>query len=252
MGTSLGNLHVYKGNPDEVKKLLHQGEYMVDEISKEWTSVFCREFRDGATEKVAKKLSKTLVEPILSFQYFDDDFIYLVLFKQGKIIAQYWMGDSGEPYFKNCRSFISELGFDASWEKRLRNIFKCNDLGRKVDMLEEFLGVALYLDIDFLLDGTSSFEHHRDDVLYREYDEQLQKLKRIKNKTKAVMVQEFNGKMARFYARPFLLAEQSDDGVYNHDKCIMYDIKDDKLQPMFEKIRIHGHAETIFGRDVLL
>ncbi|MFZ5974038.1 MAG: hypothetical protein ACOYU3_01340, partial [Bacillota bacterium] len=42
------------------------------------------------------------------------------------------------------------------------------------------------------------------------------------------------------------------DGVYNHDKCIMYDIKDDKLQPMFEKIRIHGHAETIFGRDVLL
>jgi len=255
MGTSLGNLHVYKGKQEEVKEALHQGEYVVADISKEWTSVFCREFRDGDTEKAAKGLSKTLAEPILSFQYFDDDIISLVLFKEGRISAQFRMAYTGDPYLKNCRNFISELGFDTSQEKRLRTIFKCSDLERKVELLEEFFGVKLYLDIDFMQEAISSFVLKRDNVLYLEYEKQLKELKKIKNITKAVLTQEINGKMARFDARPFIMAQQGDDGAYDQDECIICDVIDDELIRLYKKAKVVGGGdipETVSGNNILI
>ncbi len=186
MGTTLSNLHIYDVEPERVKPLL-TGGYTVLGISKGWTSVFSPAFREKGADTLAKKVSKQTGAPVLSFYYFDDDLLALTLFQAGKWSAGYCMQASGAPYLYRCGRFISELGFDPAREGDLRKIFRCSEAGQMVELLEEFFGVALYVDLNFFEEGTDNFIRQRGDEAYRIYSQQMKKADRIKNCTKMTL-----------------------------------------------------------------
>lgn len=170
MGTTLANIHVYKQDADTIKNLLPD-EYVVKEISKDWVTILNRGLMEKDPFSVASELSRHTTSPIITFYYFDDDVMALVLSKQGKDIANCGNDYEGEIHLENCEAFMDELGFHPESIARFTQILQCTDLGKKVDMLEEFLGVALYIDVDFLDNGVEKFICHRGDSIYKDYEQ---------------------------------------------------------------------------------
>ena len=175
MGITLGNFHVYKGDIKQVSEAL-ENKYTVKQLSPNWITVL-GDFLDDQASKAARLLSKAIKEPVFHFYYFDDDFFLFELFVEGKAV-------------KSTKSIAPLLDLDKAQEKRLKVILKCENLSEQVPMLEELLGVALLIDLMFLEGATEKeFYRERDDKEYLEYLNKQKKLK-IKNKTKAVLVQE--------------------------------------------------------------
>ena len=140
MGTTLGNIHIYKEKPEIIKTLLSD-EHIVLSISKDWVSILNPSFGSEGSDKTAKKISKSLSAPVFAFQYHDDDIMSLSMYKDGKTIARHYMNCSYVPYTKNAKGFVEGIGLEAKSQTKLNKIFRCNNIADKVEMLEEFLAL---------------------------------------------------------------------------------------------------------------
>ncbi len=239
MGTTLANLHVYNVHPESVKPFVNKN-FNVLELSEGWTSILGISLEDA--DKEAGKLSKNIGAAVLSFMYFDDDLMSLKLFKNGKRTAHYEMFYEREPYLKGCREFLAAAGFDSAMETRLRKILRCEDLGRKVEMLEEFFGISLYIDPVLLKEEPGKFQRTRGDSAYRSFDEERRRLNKIKNKTKAVLTQEIEAKLSFLFTdmgqqRYFVL---SMDNSKNLNNGHLFELAEDELKPVAEKLILPG------------
>lgn len=235
MGTTLATIHAYKQKLQAVQDILPSA--CVRQISEDWTSVL--DIEPGDSEKLARKLSKALEAPAMAFNCFDDDLISLKLYSQGKLSAQYIMNEGYEPYLKHCDQFVSVLGWDNKLISRLRKIFKCDDLSRKIDMLEEFFGVAFYVHSEFISEGAQAYVKQRGDSLYKAYEIEQKKINRIKNQTTVVLTQEINAKGMPVMNRRdyFLLAGRKGD-TYDGSECGVYKLDKDQLLPVMGNLRI--------------
>ena len=243
MGTTLASFHVYQKSPEAIRPLLGEG-YTAVALSEGWTSVLSRVGECELVDKPAKKLSKALDAPVLSFLYFDDDLMTLALFKGGKLCAQYRMNYGTEPYVAHCDAFTETLGWDKALSGRLRRIFKCSDLEEKIAMLEEFFGVALRVDAEFIKNGADSFIRKRGDAVFREYEAKQKKLSKIKNKTQAVLTQELDAKLS--CADPFIASYRGNTNIYEHELGEALELVGDELKPMMGSFRMSGFSAKIY------
>jgi len=244
MGTTLASYHVYGQPPEAVLPLLDKNEIAVS-LSEGWTSVLSRPSGCELSDKPAKKLSKALDAPVLSFLYFDDDLMSLTFFHGGKLCAQYRMDEGAEPYLAHVGAFAETLGWDKSLASRLKRIFGCSDMEDKVAMLEEFFGVALRVDAVFLEDGAEAFVRQRGDTLCREYEAKQKKLSKIKNKTRVVLTQEIDAKLSS--RKPCIAVRcGADVDIYDPDMGEMLELVGDELRPMLGSFRLPGFDTHIY------
>jgi hypothetical protein len=234
----MGNLHIYNADSETIKSLIN-GDYPVARISDEWTSVL--DVGLEAADAEAKKLSKSLDATVFSFMYFDDDLISLKLFREGKKIAHYEIYYERKPYIKNCGEFLAAARLEASLEGKLRKIFKCEDLGRKVEMLEEFFGVAFYINSEFVKEGREKYRRKRGDTHFLKYEEEQKKIYKIKNKTKAVLTQEIDAILWPFFneeatnSNYFLLSNTVEE--YTNEGRLA-ELVEDTLQRILQRVNL--------------
>ncbi|RED55772.1 hypothetical protein [Cohnella lupini] len=194
MGTSFANLQVRACSTDEIEKALPGSRAI--QLSKGWTTVVCEQFQVGNLEKSARKLSKAIDQSVLSIEYFDDDVLRIAVYRNGKVIDSH-INENGYGLPKKPgkpKLFIKELEFESVEVKYVKEILACEDLGKKLQLFQYFLGVALWIDHRMLSEGKEAdFRCERNLSLIDEYIAENNKKNRIKNQMKVTLLMEFEG-----------------------------------------------------------
>ncbi|RUT33598.1 hypothetical protein EJP77_08130 [Paenibacillus zeisoli] len=198
MGTSFVNLQIRSNSIREIEKILPGST--AGSFSDGWTTIISEHFQVGDIEKVAKKLSKAITQSVMSVEYHDDDVLRMSIYRNGKTMTSHITGGEGYGLPRKpgkSKVFIEELGFDLSEDKYLKAILACEDLGKKIELLQHFLGVTISIDHKMMLIDDSVKEYHcqRDLTIIEEYIKEASKRNRIKNQTKAHLLEEFEGAM---------------------------------------------------------
>ena len=82
MGAKFGNLNVRGAGRDDVE-LLCPG-LAVDILAPGWVTVAGHTLLEGEAPRLARRLSKSLGVPVMAAEYFDDDFLELGLYRDGR------------------------------------------------------------------------------------------------------------------------------------------------------------------------
>lgn len=198
MGTTFTNLQVREHSIDEIEKVLPHS--LVRNLSDGWTTIVSEQFQVGAISKIGRKLSKVINKSVLSIEFFDDDVLRMTIYRDGKTLTSHVNKNSYNIPSKmgNHKAFLEELDFDLSESKYFKEVLKCVDVGRKIELLQLFLGVALWIDDRMLLDGVESeFHYERNVNLIKVYISEQRKKNHIKNQTKANVIMELEGALIR-------------------------------------------------------
>ncbi len=250
MGTTLGNLHLYtRGGqyPDELISLRH----MVLCLSDGWVSILDRAFQTDVLHKEARRISKAVAAPMLSFFLFDDDHITLGLWRDGRRIGEYT--DYPTSSLKGVSAFGQSLDLNGEEMARFRHILRCADARLKAELLEELFGVALVIDTDLLEVGQESFVRHKSRELFDAYWAEQSRMNNIRNKTKAVLIQEIYAKLVCLGGN-ILLSYPDEHGIHHRDKAMPYVLENGVLIPLLgqdiyvnihETILTNGHQATV-------
>lgn len=253
MGTTLGNLHLYIPDGQEASNLESFGHDVLY-LSDGWISILDRSFQTDLLNKEAKRISKAVAAPVLSFSLFDDDYIVIELWWGGRRIGEYT--DYPASSLKGGSAFEQNLGLSGDDMARLRHILRCADARRKAELLEELFGVALVIDTDFLEDGPESFARHKGRELFDAYWAEQRRMENIQNKTKAVLTQELCAKIVCLDGNMFL-SYPDEHGIHPHDKMEPYVLENGSLMPMLGEdihtgilvqVLINGCQATVMKR----
>lgn len=143
MGFTLSSIHVYTSQPigSEVCQFAS--------FSDHWQTCITPFERHRVYLEKAKKLSKTIADPVLCFGVFDSDYTMLDFFQNGKIAASY--RGTGFPQPRNLYQIPKLVGYETGEKRRLSKILACPDAERQIGMLEELFGVCLLVDEQLLL-----------------------------------------------------------------------------------------------------
>jgi hypothetical protein len=194
MGTTFANLQVRECSTDEIEKALPGSRAI--QLSEGWTTVVSEQFQVGNLEKSAKKLSKAIDQSLLSIEYFDDDVLRIAVYRNGKVIDSH-INENGYGLAKRPgkpKLFIEELEYESVETKYVKEILACEDLGKKLQLFQYFLGVALWIDHRMLSEGMEAdFRCERNLSLIDEYIAENNKRNRIKNQMKITLLTEFEG-----------------------------------------------------------
>jgi hypothetical protein len=198
VGTKFANLQIRQ--LDTVCTLELLPGWTMKQLSEGWTTVLHEDFYIGNIEAAARKLSKKIVNPVLSVGYYDDDVLVLKLFKGGKAITSH-VSDNAYGYEAkagNANKFAENLELEDNDAGFLKDILKCEDLERKVSLLEDLFGVCLWIQAEFLNDqGEEHFCRNRDLSRVKEYSDELRIANKINNVTKVELITEFEGLLKR-------------------------------------------------------
>ena len=186
MGTTLCSVHVYTNEPIDPAL----GEFR--SFSEGWQTAMSVQMIAN-TPSFARKLSRKIQTPVLMFDIYDSDEVEFVIFENGRTSASYsTYAESGN---KGISKIPGIFGYPDSDRRRLSAILRCYDIDQKVEMLEEFFGVALIID-DELIELTPEYtERCRGEELYLAYREQERMLRGKRAPVHAVLTEEFNGKL---------------------------------------------------------
>lgn len=223
MGTTFVNLHTRNYLTEEINKVLPGS--IVRNFSDGWTTIVSEHFEVGRIDIVAKKLSKAIDQSVLSIEYFDDDLLRMTIYRNGKSLTSH-INENGyglPKKFGKPKVFVEELGFDLSEVKHFKEILACEDLGKKIELLQYFLGVTLWIDDRMLLVGLESdFRCQRNLSLIEEYIIETNKRNRIKNQTKVKLLMEFEGAVIEKLGDKKYLIGMPPYGIYGFEEEIIY------------------------------
>ncbi|WP_410769487.1 hypothetical protein [Fontibacillus sp. BL9] len=225
MGTTFTNLQVREHSIDEIEKVLPH--CIVRNLSDGWTTIVSEHFQVGDISKVGRKLSKAINKSVLSIEFFDDDVLRMTIYRDGKTLTSHVNKNSYNIPSKlgNHNAFLKELEFDLSESKYFKEVLKYEDLGKKIELLQHFLGVALWIDDRMLLDGAESeFYYKRNVDFVKEYINKQKKKNHIKNQTKANVIMELEGALIRGLGNNKILIGIPPYRKLSYEKEIIYTI----------------------------
>ena len=158
--------------------------YTVRESTSGWVSIL-PQFQEG--DSILKplneltQLAKQGVGPCLLFFYGDDDEFSLSLYMDGKKqgTVDSFGKRSGITQFEKALSDIPELG------NKLKMLSRCKTFDEQISLLEETFGIALYDLWDMEPRAVRQSEETYREIIARE-----EKLKRLKNRFRAVEIEE--------------------------------------------------------------
>ena len=192
MGTKFANLQIRQQDPKGLPELLP--DCTIRQLSEGWTTVLHHDFHIGNIAVAAQKLSKKIKYPILSVGYYDDDVLVLGLFRDGKSISAHISDNSCgyEARLGNVKKFAEFLELEENDVSLLKAILGCQNLERKIYLLENLLGVCLWIKLDDLIDQQAEgFCRKRNISVIQEYLEEFRTANRLNNCTKVKLISEF-------------------------------------------------------------
>lgn len=235
MGTTFANLQVRNGSVHEIQLALPGT--VVKEYSDGWCTIVGEHFEVGQMDRIAGALSRSIDQGVLSIEYFDDDLLKMTIFNKGRTltshISENGQGIPGKP--GKPKTFINELEFDSSETTLFREILACNDTGKKLELLQCFLGVELLIGYDILLNAAESeFRRERNLAVVEEAVSEMKKRKRIVNQTKARLLMEFEGALLHILGdNKYVIGMPPYDGTF--DQELMYKLlPNGMLEPMLD------------------
>ena len=144
MGNKFCNLNIYCTTPIKVAHEIPQGH--VYQCVDKWLTVTSPVFEWGNTQKYAKALSKSLSLPVLSTEYFDDDFVEFSLYYCGKLVTKH-IPVSYEDIKKkkgNAAKIIECISLNIVEETALKKVLSVSDCEEIVYLLESYLGCPIF------------------------------------------------------------------------------------------------------------
>lgn len=144
MGNKFCNLNIYCTAPIKVTHEIPQGH--VYQCVDKWLTVTSPVFEWGNTQKYAKALSKSLSLPVLSTEYFDDDFVEFALYCCGKLVTKH-IPVSYEDFKKkkgNAAKIIECLSLNILEEATLKKVLSVADCEESVYLLESYFGCPIF------------------------------------------------------------------------------------------------------------
>lgn len=190
MGTFLGNLQVLSANENDVAALMPKGA-IVEKWSERFVTVLHESFGFGAMDRPAKKLSKQLPQAtVLAVGLVDSDAVELSVWREGKritaMIGEYEGGPSkkGDP-----KKFCAALDLPEEDVPRLKAVWAKGDAEEQLNLTAALLGAPLYADPRVVPEK----QVVRDTEYVDRWLEERPDPPRVKNRTKAELIQELTG-----------------------------------------------------------
>ncbi|MBQ3569463.1 MAG: hypothetical protein IJA20_02195 [Methanocorpusculum sp.] len=188
MGAKFANIQIQCNDVESVRAQCPQ--YTVTALAEGWITVLGDAIDWGTAQKEAKRLSKQLPYSILTVEYFDDDFVELTVYKEGKkaaghVPAEYesFARSPGKP-----KKFIETLNLPSEEEKTLKAIFQERSPELCVHLMESLLGCVLWVDEESLIYAKPLGRDYLEEYLSRKAEQS-----KIKNQTKLALLDEVTG-----------------------------------------------------------
>ena len=144
MGNKFCNLNIYRTAPVELTAEVPQSHTY--QCADQWLTVTSPVLEWGNTQKYAKALSKKLSCPVLSTEYFDDDFVEFSLYCCGKLITKH-IPVAYEDIKKkkgNAAKMMECLSRNRMEEAALKKVLSVSDCEESVYLLESYLGCPIF------------------------------------------------------------------------------------------------------------
>ena len=121
-------------------------EFCGYECAEGWLTVTSPLFEWGSTQKYAKELSASLPAPVLSTEYYDDDYVEFALYDSGKLVAKHVPVTYEDLPKKggNAAWFLHTLGLNTMDEPLLKKVFSVTDCEQSVCLLESLFGCPIW------------------------------------------------------------------------------------------------------------
>lgn len=235
--------------------------------------------------KLARKISKITDKPVLFFFVYDSDIVSFSFLINGRKIVDFSTESTSSP--KGISKIPEIVGDDQKGSKRkISTLLQCADNERLISLLEEYFGLNLLFDAEYLSESTD-VKFEKGEGLYREYLEEYKKICGKNAAIRAEMIKEYHGKIfmsqfgsekycPQFYylfgydtpenhkLHPVLFSgnelEPCDLKESDYNDCISYreEMKlagvSDKFDPNSERYSLHfdSNAPGIFqGREIV-
>lgn len=190
MGTFLGNLTVLGSDVETVSALLPGTT--VGQWSERFVTVLHESYGMGeALDRPARKLSKALPwAVVLASALVDSDLLELTVWQGGKrVTTRGHFPYDGVPKRGDPKKFCAALGLPEEDEARLKAVWAKGNAEEQLELTAALLGAPLYCDTR----AVPQEMHRRDAVQVDEWLAQRPDPPKVKNRTKAEIVQELAG-----------------------------------------------------------
>lgn len=204
MGTSLTSLHIFSNSAPEdcgfsFRSFSPNWQTCVNDLSGQFPN---------DSRKNAKHVSQCTDAPVLYFEVFDSESVWVEFFHKGKAV-------------KKLFDIPALIGYGAGQKRRLSQILQCSDADLKIGMLEEYLGVCLLYTPE-LESEPELLRRERDDTLYKRYQENEKALTGKAAPFKIDLIAEYPGKIfwnqfgdhTTYKPHFFLYGYESEESLY--------------------------------------
>ena len=230
MGSKFCNLNVFGGDRDAVKRLC--AGYTVKAQAQSWVTVMSRDLEWGMAQKEARRLSKAILQPVLSTEYFDDDYVEFGVYLGGKRVARHVPAEyEGFPrVLGKSGAWAAQFGLSQSDEKALQVIFKETSPEASLRLLECVLGCPLWPDPE-APDGSFL----PDQSYLTEYLERKKAERKIRNQTKLTLLDEVSGDFGHLVSYPAIRTEPK-------NQISVWEIHENMFRKIFQREANGGAA----------
>lgn len=196
MGTFLGNLQVLDASEEQIATLLPRA--VTGCWSERFITVLHESYGFGSVEQPAKKLSKQLLQAtVLAVGLADSDALELSVWQGGKRIAAQIDGYEGSPAKKgDPKRFCAALGLPEEDVPRLKAVWTKGDAEEKLALTAALLAAPLHCRVDWLPKERAV----RDTAMVDQWLAQRPDPPKVKNQTRAELIQELTGVDFRSYS----------------------------------------------------
>lgn len=246
MGAAFVNLQVNTPSESIPETLIPKG-YVKRQTAGEWVSVYEEKesFEWNKMSRLGKKISKECAVCVIAVSFFDEDEFSMELYKDGKTIGFYRINLS-QSFSKGSTKWIEELKLSGEEAGAFRYLLKKEMLPMEsIHVFSRLLGVRLYGDLRMLEEEPKLWQKDAENVIAEIGEEK--KRSRIKNRTRANLIQEFPGLFESCDERSGVLRMVYPDGkgnfTYGHIHCL--EICENGLW----EIHDFQYPSHIFGKD---
>jgi hypothetical protein len=225
MGTKFANLQI-KGLPvTDIQKLIPRS--IAKSFSNGWTTIVREDFQIELIDQEARKLSKKIDMLVVAIGYYDDDVFTISLFRNGKKIVNH-ISNNAYGFTKkigNPAVFVQELGLEEECKKYLKFIFKCENIYKKIELLEKLLGVPLWLDSQMMGELIENNIEYKSDIAFvNQYIKEIDTYK-IKNELKVKILMELEGMLrTKVCQGKLLIITPNENGKYYLENARLFNI----------------------------
>ena len=144
MGSKFCNINIQGVPLEDIRTAAP--EYQAFVCAPGWVTVVSPRFQWGRTQRYAKALSEAIPAPVLSTEYFDDDYVEFAVYREGQRIARH-VPVTYEDLRRSCgraAAFMTAFGLSLADTPLLKKLFALRNCEESVLLMESLLGCPIF------------------------------------------------------------------------------------------------------------